>query len=181
MASYYYLISSLPDLRTDGDMPFSYKEFLGMCQSNVSESKYEFLSNLTLSSDEGPLLKDWAVFYNNLMSELNAQRSANLGRAYLKSYDKDSVLSQVVGTVLAAKNPLEAEKILLDYEFENLDSLVGLHTFDDVYLFGYAVKLKTAGAPETVLYRKKAKKNSNVFLIRCSSAFISYRRNTHLC
>ena len=110
MASYYYLISSLPDLRTDGDMPFSYKEFLGMCQSNVSESKYEFLSNLTLSSDEGPLLKDWAVFYNNLMSELNAQRSANLGRAYLKSYDKDSVLSQVVGTVLAAKNPLEAEK-----------------------------------------------------------------------
>ena len=52
MASYYYLISSLPDLRTDGDMPFSYEEFLGMCQSNVSESKYEFLSNLTLSSDE---------------------------------------------------------------------------------------------------------------------------------
>ena len=94
MASYYYLISSLPDLRTDGDMPFSYKEFLGMCQSNVSESKYEFLSNLTLSSDEGPLLKDWAVFYNNLMSELNYQRSANLGRAYLKSYDKDAVLSQ---------------------------------------------------------------------------------------
>ena len=47
MASYYYLISSLPDLRTDGDMPFTYEEFLGMCQSNVSESKYEFLSNLT--------------------------------------------------------------------------------------------------------------------------------------
>lgn len=30
MASYYYLISSLPDLRTDGDMPFTYEEFLGM-------------------------------------------------------------------------------------------------------------------------------------------------------
>ena len=75
MASYYYLISSLPDLRTDGDMPFTYEEFLGMCQSNVSESKYEFLSNLTLSSDEGPLLKDWAVFYNNLMSELNEPRT----------------------------------------------------------------------------------------------------------
>ena len=50
MASYYYLISSLPDLRTDGEMPFSYEEFLGMCQSNVSESKYECLKNLTLSS-----------------------------------------------------------------------------------------------------------------------------------
>ena len=163
MASYYYLISSLPDLRTDGEMPFSYEEFLGMCQSNVSESKYEFLSNLTLSSDEGPLLKDWAVFYNNLMSELNAQRSANLGRAYLKSYDKDSVLSQVVGTVLAAKNPLEAEKILLDYEFENLDSLVGLHTFDDVYLCGYAVKLKLLERQNCFVQEKGKKEFKRLF------------------
>ena len=30
MASYYYLISSLPDLKTDGEMPFTYDEFLGM-------------------------------------------------------------------------------------------------------------------------------------------------------
>lgn len=163
MASYYYLISSLPDLRTDGDMPFSYEEFLGMCQSNVNESKYEFLSNLTLSSDEGPLLKDWAVFYNNLMSELNYQRSMNLGRAYLKSYDKDSVLTQVIGTVLAAKNPLEAEKILLDYEFENLDSLVGLHTFDDVYLFGYAVKLKLLERQNCFVQEKGKKEFKRLF------------------
>ncbi len=163
MASYYYLISSLPDLRTDGDMPFTYEEFLGMCQSNVSESKYEFLSNLTLSSDEGPLLKDWAVFYNNLMSELNYQRSMNLGRTYLKSYDKDSVLTQVIGTVLAAKNPLEAEKILLDYEFENLDSLVGLHTFDDVYLFGYAVKLKLLERQNCFVQEKGKKEFKRLF------------------
>ena len=142
MASYYYLISSLPDLKTDGDMPLTYDEFLGMCQSNVSESKYNFLKNLTLSSEEGPLVKEWAVFYKNLMRELNYQRSMNLGRPYLASYDKDSVIAQVAGAALAAKNPLEAEKILLDYEFEILDSLVGLHTFDDVYLFGYAIKLK---------------------------------------
>ena len=163
MASYYYLISSLPDLRTDGDMPFTYEEFLGMCQSNVSESKYEFLSNLTLSSDKGPLLKDWAVFYNNLMSELNYQRSMKLGRAYLKSYDKDSVLTQVIGTVLAAKNPLEAEKILLDYEFENLDSLVGLHTFDDVYLFGYAVKLKLLERQNCFVQEKGKKEFKRLF------------------
>lgn len=163
MASYYYLISSLPDLKTDGDMPFTYEEFLGMCQSNVSESKYEFLSNLTLSSDEGPLLKDWAVFYNNLMSELNYQRSMNLGRAYLKPYDKDSVLTQVIGTVLAAKNPLEAEKILLDYEFENLDSLVGLHTFDDVYLFGYAVKLKLLERQNCFVQEKGKKEFKRLF------------------
>ena len=142
MASYYYLIASLPDLKTGGELPLTYEEFLTMSQSNVSEENYLFLKELTPSSEEGPLVKEWAAFYRNLMSELNAQRSVNLGKPYLTSYDKDSVLAQVAAAALSAKNPLEAEKILLDYEFEYLDSLVGLHTFDDVYLFGYAMKLR---------------------------------------
>ena len=40
MASYYYLISSLPTLSADGGMPFSYEEFLRLCQSNVSGETY---------------------------------------------------------------------------------------------------------------------------------------------
>ncbi|MBR4862660.1 MAG: hypothetical protein IKU09_10725 [Firmicutes bacterium] len=142
MASYYYLISSLPDLKTSGEIPLTYEEFLNMCQSNVSESKYLLLKNLTPSSEEGPLVEEWASFYKKLMGELNTLRSVNLGKPYVNSYDRDSVLAQAASTALSAKNPLEAEKILLDYEFDYLDSLVGLHTFDDVYLFGYAVKLK---------------------------------------
>ena len=153
MASYYYLISSLPDLRTDGEMPFSYEEFLGMCQSNVSESKYECLKNLTLSSEEGPIMKEWAASYKNLMSELNYQRSVNLGRPYLASYDKDSVTAQVAGAALAAKNPLEAEKILLDYEFYNLD----------VYLFGYAIKLKLLERQSCFVQSKGQKEFKRLF------------------
>ena len=157
MASYYYLISSLPDLRTDGDMPMTYDEFLDMCQSNVSESKYECLKNLTLSSEEGPIMKEWAASYKNLMSELNYQRSVNLGRPYLASYDKDSVTAQVAGAALAA------EKILLDYEFDNLDSLVGLHTFDDVYLFGYAIKLKLLERQSCFVQSKGQKEFKRLF------------------
>ena len=163
MASYYYLIPSLPDLRTDGEMPLTYEEFLDMCRPNVSEAKYELLKNLTLSSEEGPLVKEWAVFYKNLMRELNYQRSMNLGRPYLTPYDKDSVMAQVAGTALAAKNPLEAEKILLDYEFENLDSLVGLHTFDDVYLFGYAIKLKLLERQSCFVQKKGQKEFKRLF------------------
>ena len=163
MASYYYLISSLPDLKTDGEMPLTYDEFLGMCQSNVSESKYKFLENLTLSSEEGPLVKEWAAFYKNLTRELNYQRSMNLGRPYLTSYDKDSVIAQVAGAALAAKNPLEAEKILLDYEFENLDSLVGLHTVDDVHLFGYAIKLKLLERQSCFVQKKGQKEFKRLF------------------
>ena len=43
---------------------------------------------------------------------------------------------------LAAKNPLESERILLDYEFRNLDLLIGPHMFDEEALFGYAIKLR---------------------------------------
>ena len=43
MASYYYLIASLPELRADGDMPLTYDEFLSCCQSNVSDAQYQLL------------------------------------------------------------------------------------------------------------------------------------------
>ena len=142
MASYYYLIASLPELGTTGDMPITYSEFLSCCQSNVSETDYEILKNLTLSSKEGPLVEDWAKFYEMLTRELGYQRSLNLGRSYSSSFDKDAFISQAVASALSAKNPLEAERGLLEYEFQALDSLVGLHMFDDYVLFGYAIKLK---------------------------------------
>ena len=142
MASYYYLISSLPTLNSDDDMPMTYDEFLLNCQGNVSEETYRLLETLTLSSTEGPLIKEWAATYGMLIKELNSQRSAALGRQYPQGFDKDATNTQVVSAALAAKNPLEAEQVLLDYEFELLDTLVGLHMFDDYVLFGYALKLK---------------------------------------
>ncbi len=142
MASYYYLISSLPELTSDGEMPMTYEEFLRCCQSNVSEDKYKLLEELTLASTEGPLVKEWAAHYGLLMKELNYQRSMLLGKSYSSAYDKDGANTQVVAAALAAKNPLESEKVLLDYEFDLLDTLVGMHVFDDHVLFGYAIKLK---------------------------------------
>ncbi len=142
MASYYYLISSLPTLNSDEDMPMTYEEFLHCCEGNVSEETYRTLETLTLDSSEGPLLKEWAATYGMLMKELNSQRSMALGQSYPSGFDKDGTNIQMVAAALAAKNPLESEQMLLDYEFELLDTLVGLHIFDDHVLFGYALKLK---------------------------------------
>ena len=142
MAAYYYLVSSLPELRSDGEMPLSYQEFLDLCVSTVSEDKYRLLRDLTLSSTDGPLIKEWNRVYGSLTKELNYQRSMKLGKTYPAPANKDFMTAQVVSSALAAKNPLEAEKIMLDYEFQQLDELVGLHMFDDYVLFGYAVKLK---------------------------------------
>lgn len=142
MASYYYLISSLPTLNSDGEMPMSYEDFLLCCQGNVSEETYRRLEELTLMSSEGPLLKEWAATYGMLAKELNFQRSQALGKQYPSGFDKDALNVQMASAAINAKNPLEAEQILLDYEFELLDTLVGLHMFDEHVLFGYALKLK---------------------------------------
>ena len=54
----------------------------------------------------------------------------------------DKTIRKMLEDGILGITPLEAEQILLDHEFELLDSLVGLHVFDDYVLFGYAVKLK---------------------------------------
>ena len=70
MASYYYLISSLPMLKTQGEPPMDYAAFLAMCKSAVSSGVYQTLEELTAASDKGPLLSDWAGFYKALCREL---------------------------------------------------------------------------------------------------------------
>ncbi len=142
MASYYYLIASLPTLKTDSPMPFSYDEFLAMCENTVSRDVFTTLKNLSLSSDKGPLMKQWGDFYNRLMKALAKERSARLGKPFNENVDKDELTDKAVDAALAAENPLEAEKVLLEYQFDYLDSLVAMHSFDDYVLFGYAVKLR---------------------------------------
>lgn len=141
MASYYYLIPSLPELSTNADIPISYEQFLDQCQGTVSKDTYELLEGLSLNSTKGPLVDKWAEVYGKLTKELNYQRSTRLGKDYIAP-DKEDTIANIVNSALNAKNPLEAEKILLDFEFEYLDSLVGMHYFDDHVLFGYAIKLK---------------------------------------
>ena len=142
MASYYYLMSSLPLLKADGEMPLTYGEFLAQCRGSVSASRYEMLSTLSVDSDQGPLVSDWAAFYGKLKTELTYQRCVRLGRNVPAPSERDEAASRIVAAALNEKNPLTAENLLLALEFEQLDSLVSLHCFDDAALVGYALKLK---------------------------------------
>lgn len=142
MASYYYLISSLPALKTNGEMPFDYKTFLKMCETAVSASVYSELEKLTLESDKGTFLSKWAAFYGNLKHELNCLRKEKLGKPFTRSFDRDSTIQAVAQNAMNAEDPLSAERILLDAEFKYLDELVSMHFFDNAVLYGYALKLK---------------------------------------
>jgi hypothetical protein len=142
VATYYYLISSLPTLRADQDPPISYDEFLGMCKTAVSPSVYSALEELSLSSDKGPLAKEWAGFYRSFKAELDYQRSIRLGRPRPVPENRDAESGAVISAAIGAENPLEAEKLLMALEFRKLDEMTSLHYFDDWVLMGYAMKLK---------------------------------------
>ena len=142
MASYYYLISGLPMLKTQGEPPMDYAAFLAQCKSSVSSGVYKTLESLTVSSGKGPLLSDWAAFYGALNRELTYQRSVKLGRPCPIPSDRDAAIVQTVTAAVNAENPLEGERLLLDLEFRRLDDMIGLHNFDEHALYGYAMKLQ---------------------------------------
>ena len=116
MASYYYLISSLPMLKTQGEPPMDYSTFLDMCRTAVGSGVYKTLDELTVQASSGPLLSEWASFYQALSRELVYQRSVKLGRPCPVPSDRD--------------------------EFKRLDDMIGLHNFDEHALYGYAMKLR---------------------------------------
>lgn len=142
MASYYYLLSSLPMLKADGSPPLTYAEFLEMCKSAVSAAKYSALENLTLSSNKGPLLSEWSEFYAAFERELIRYRNQRSGKQVQNAGVRDESVFKTISAAVGGKNPLEAEKALLALEFEKLNELIGTHYFDDHALMGYALKLK---------------------------------------
>lgn len=142
MASYFYLMSSLPMLKVCEQMPIKYEQFLDYCKGSVSEKNFNILKNLTPEANEGPLIKEWSRFYEKFNNELSYQRLKRLSRPANQNFDKDFEATKAISAAMADSNPLNAEKILLLFLFDKLDSLVGTHTFDDYALFGYALKLK---------------------------------------
>ncbi|MCR4675793.1 MAG: DUF2764 family protein [Sphaerochaetaceae bacterium] len=144
MASYYYLISSLPSLRTDAPMPISYDAFLEQCRSAVNESTFKTLKELDANSSKSQIafVRKWSSFNSRLTAELNRRRREKFGKKSEGNSDRDSEIEKIVSAAMGAENPLVAEKILLNAQFAYLDSLVAMHFFDDNVLFGYAVKLR---------------------------------------
>lgn len=142
MASYYYLISSLPMLRAGETPPLDYAAFLDLCRGAVSDKVFSTLETLTVRSTDGPLVSRWAEFYRVLSDELVYQRRLKLGRQCAAPNDRDYVVTQTVTAAVNAANPLEGERLLLELEFSRLDELIGLHNFDDNALYGYALKLQ---------------------------------------
>ena len=95
-----------------------------------------------MRSEDGGFVSRWAVFYRVLQGELTYQRRVKRGESCAAPNKRDAAVTQTVTAAVNAKDPLEGERLLLALEFDRLDELVGLHSFDDCALYGYALKLQ---------------------------------------
>jgi len=145
MSSYYYLISSLPTLSTETNV-ITYGSFLQMCKTSLNSNTYEELSKLSLNDMDSfkgcALVREFGKYYSRLRKELSYQRNQKLSKPAEKPSESDSEIEKTVSMAMNAKDPLEAENILLNAQFDFADSLCTMHYFDDYVLFAYALKIR---------------------------------------
>ncbi|WP_320129296.1 DUF2764 family protein [uncultured Sphaerochaeta sp.] len=146
MASYYYLVATLPMLHHDGTAPFGCDEFLEKCKGKVSDSDFVIISQaLANAQSTYPFLKKWQAFTFMVKQELTDQRSRKLSMASVKyQYEgsREPKISEAVRQALGNDNPLAAELDLILFSWKYLDDLAVLHTFDLEGLLAYAIKLQ---------------------------------------
>ena len=149
MASYYYLVASLPMLRFDEAPPITMNQFLSSCKQSMNLRDYNLVEKLAQGEvgevqHEHPFLADWSKFLLQMKLSLHEQRGKALGRVAESdraSFNRDIHSEEVVKLAMQAENPLEAELLLMQYHWTVAEALSQSCVFSIQVLFTYAIQL----------------------------------------
>lgn len=153
MSEYYiYLISSLTMLQLGMKPPFSFENFLQICQDKIPESDMDILKTLSPKGPQDhrqtivhPTLKKWHALDAALRNELVRIRAARKHLDPAKYLRADGAAEPYIARAAmnAYRNPsaLDAEKALDEERWRLLDELARGHYFDLDALIVYALKL----------------------------------------
>ena len=144
MPSRYYFLSSLPMLRFQDSAPMTWEAFMDEARGNVSGSDFRLLEAVAEGSDVSDgFLKAWNEMNRSLDDSINAQRRRNLNRGQERGVVfRELAVEQVTAAAIGAKNPLEAELILMRYRYDWLEKEKGLDSFSEKALLSYALQLR---------------------------------------
>ena len=144
MSSRYYFLSSMSMLRFSDKAPISWESFLNQAKGNVSESEYEALCSID-DRTESPnkFLSEWNELNRKLDEAVNVGRRKNLNREEKASaVFVDYEISKTANAALNAKDPLEAEMVLMRFRYDWLEAQKGLDPFSEAALYAYALQLR---------------------------------------
>ena len=149
--AYYYLIASLPLLEFGTKTPFTYADFLSICEEQLSSGDLKIIKETRLAPLKNPdsrclTLKEWNKFNITLRNEIAKVRTSRQGKdagRYIRGEDyADPFIVSFAQWIVNQDSPLEAEISLDRLRWEKLDDLGKGHYFDIDYLVTYALKLQ---------------------------------------
>lgn len=147
MASYYYLIASLPMLRFDAPPPCSVREFRETCRQSLAQGDWELVEAVMSENDSPsghPYIRRWNTFRAQLRGMLREQRVQRLGLAHDEQHqriDRDVQVAEAVRAAMQAEHPLEAELILMRLQWDHASRLAQAKVFEVEVLLTYAIQL----------------------------------------
>ena len=149
MASYYYLVASLPMLRFEDDPPITLEQFLADCQQSLNAKDYAIVfelaaGNLESIASQSTYVKHWKRFLDSLNGLLFEARSTALSREIDDRKvvtDANVHLQAIVKQAMQAENPLEAELLLMHFQWEMAQELSQSRVFELEVLLTYAIQL----------------------------------------
>lgn len=145
MASYYYLVASLPMLRYDAKPSITVEQFLDACKTSLSDGDYRLVvSALSGDKTSNNFLRTYQHFCTMVQSALSEERARKLQlpvEKYRNNGDKSYAVTDAVHLAVANENVLDAEMSLIVLKWKYLDELTAQHTFDIEAVLSYALKL----------------------------------------
>lgn len=162
----YYLISQLPSLdglnisnllsganASDGtQIPITEESFLDLCNRFLSKKSLQKMKALTLEPSiefeknekiNSRIIECWNNGERDLRLALAKARSEKMNKAFeLGDRPLPSELCKIASTAVDLDDPLEAEKLLLQYRLTFLEGLRPMDNFSEEYVFYYALRLK---------------------------------------
>ncbi|MFA5156513.1 MAG: hypothetical protein WC532_03885 [Candidatus Omnitrophota bacterium] len=150
-SNYVYLISQLPMLHFNAKPALSFEKFMELCQRFIPEKDAQRLSSLPQpdsyagSKEQDPVIRQWIDFdlsLRNDLAKIRASRRHVDPAAYLRAGGlRDGSVMHVVNAAQRNPSPLEAERLLDEARWHELDELEAGRFFDFGALVIYAYKL----------------------------------------
>ena len=148
----YYLISQLPSLDGIGEnspVPITEERFMELCERSLKKKALSELKNIKLiptidaEKSHSSLVENWNNSERNLRLVLAKVRAEKMNKSFdLGNKHLPSELFKVAGEAVEIKNPLEAEKYLLQYRLSFLETLRPMDNFSEDFIFYYGLKLR---------------------------------------
>lgn len=153
MATYYYLMSSLPYLKFVGSPPLAFADLEEMCSPWLGpRDRAEFeraridVENVESAAIRSRTLRHWYAFEHSLRNELVKMRSRRLGVSpdphLRKDPGEDPELTESVEDLVEGLSPLNAEIELLRLRWDFLVGREWACDFDLNELIIYSLKLQ---------------------------------------